>query len=507
MAAMGRPDNSVTDPVDAEPGVARATASARTPGAATARAARLDVALAFGRYTLALPRDARSRLALGWLMLGVAALAASGILAVLLVLSRTPRLAQLFPVSDFFHSALVAHVDLSVLVWFLAFAGALWSLNSTPRMLPLGWAALALAALGAATMAIAPFAGGIPIMANYVPVIEAPVFLAGLILFAGGNAILVGRGLFASPVVGMRLDGSGALRFGLNGAIVATAVALIAFVWSYAAVPSTLDGKGYYELLFWGGGHVLQFTWTLLLLVAWLLLADATGVRVPLSPRVAAFLFAIGLVSVFATPLIFLAYDVTSVEHHRLQTWLMRFGGGLAIAPVATAVIVGLVRWRRTHSALDARARPLRAALVASIVLFGVGGIIGFAIHGSNVTIPAHYHGCIVGVTLAMMGLAYWLLPRIGFAAPPARLATLQARLYGTGQLLHVVGLLWSGGYGVQRKVADGAVVERSLEQIASMGLMGLGGLIAIAGGMLFVAIVVIAVLRRPRCSAAVELA
>jgi hypothetical protein len=39
------------------------------------------------------------------------------------------------------------------------------------------------------------------------------------------------------------------------------------------------------------------------------------------------------------------------------------------------------------------------------------------------------------------------------------------------------------------------------------MGLMGLGGLIAIAGGMLFVAIVVIAVLRRPRVGAAVELA
>ena len=40
------------------------------------------------------------------------------------------------------------------------------------------------------------------------------------------------RGLFASPLVGMRLDGAGALRFGLNGAIVATAVALLAFAWS-----------------------------------------------------------------------------------------------------------------------------------------------------------------------------------------------------------------------------------------------------------------------------------
>jgi cytochrome c oxidase subunit 1 len=467
----------------------------------TAPTARIDIGLAFGRYTLALPRDARSRLALGWLALGIASLAASGVLAVLLVLSRTPGLARMFPVADFFYSALVAHVDLSVLVWFLAFSGVLWSLNSTPRLLPIGWAALALAALGTTTIAVSPFAGGTPIMANYVPVIDAPTFLAGIGLFGLGITLLVCRGLFASPLVGMRLDGAGALRFGLNGAIVTTAVAVLAFLWSYAAVPATLDPKGYYELLFWGGGHVLQFTWTLVLLVAWLLLADAIGARVPLSPRIAALLFGIGLAAVFATPLIFLAYDVTSVEHHRLQTWLMRFGGGLAIAPVAAAVIWGLVRRGRPSRGTDPQLRPLFAALVASIALFGAGGLIGFAIHGSNVTIPAHYHGCIVGVTIAMMGFTYWLLPRLGFAAPPPRLATWQAYLYGGGQLLHIVGLLWSGGYGVQRKVADGAAVERSLGQLAGMGLMGLGGLIAIIGGMLFVAAVVIAVVRRPRAS------
>jgi len=476
-----------------------ASPAAGTIAPRTAPTARIDIGLAFGRYTLALPRDARARLALGWLALGVAALAASGILAVLLVLSRTPGLAKLFPVADFFLAALVAHVDLSVLVWFLAFAGVLWSLNSTPRLLPMGWSALGLATLGTATIAAAPFAGGTPIMANYVPVIEAPVFLAGITLFGAGVALLVGRGLFASPLVGMRLDGTGALRFGLNGAIVATAGALLAFGWSYAVLPGTLDGKGYYELLFWGGGHVLQFTWTLLLLVAWLLLADAIGTRVPLSPRVAALLFGIGLAAVFATPVIFLAYDVTSVEHHRLQTWLMRFGGGLAIAPVAVAVVWALVRHGGTSRATDSQSKPLFAALVASIALFVVGGLIGFAIHGSNVRIPAHYHGCIVGVTIAMMGVTYWLLPRLGFAAPPPRLATWQAYLYGSGQLLHIVGLVWSGGYGVQRKVADGAVVERSLEQVAGMGLMGLGGLVAIVGGMLFVAAVIIAVVKRPR--------
>jgi heme/copper-type cytochrome/quinol oxidase subunit 1 len=145
---------------------------------------------------------------------------------------------------------------------------------------------------------------------------------------------------------------------------------------------------------------------------------------------------------------------------------------------------------------------PLAAALIASLALFGTGGIVGFAVHGSDVRIPAHYHGTIVGVTIAMMGLAYWLLPRLGFAAPPPRLATWQAYLYGGGQLLHIVGLVWSGGYGVQRKVADGAIVERTLEQIVGMGLMGAGGLIAIAGGMLFVAIAIAAVAKRPRPTA-----
>jgi hypothetical protein len=470
------------------------------PGAPTADLVRGEARLALYWYTLALPRDGRRSLALGWLALGVCALALSGLLAVLLVLSRTPGLARLFPVADFFHVALVAHVDLSVLVWFVSFAGALWTLNSTPRWLAAGRLALALAAAGAALIAAAPFAGGTPIMANYVPVIDAPAFLAGLALFGAGLSLLVTRGLFASPLVGIRLTGTGALRFGLNGAIVVTAFALLALAWSYLEVPRTLDGKAYYDVLFWGAGHVLQFAWTLLLLVAWLLLADAIGLTVPLSPRVIALLFAIGLAAAFATQLIYLSYSVGSVEHHRLQTWLMRFGGGLAIAPVAAAVLWAMVRTRgRARAGDDSRSRPLRAALIASVALFGVGGVIGYAIHGNNVKVPAHYHGAIVGVTIALMGVTYWLLPRLGFAAPPARLATWQAWLYGGGQLLHIVGLVWSGGYGVQRKVADGAAVVRTLEQTAGMGLMGLGGLIAIAGGFLFVAAVTLAVVRKPR--------
>jgi hypothetical protein len=440
-------------------------------------------------------RSAKDALALGWLWLALAALIGAGLFSVLLVLSRAPYVKDLFPLVDFFRVALIVHVDLSVLVWFAAFAGILWTLNGTARLIEAGWVALALCALGTLLICAAPFAQGAPpVMSNYVPVLDGRVFLAGLLVFAAGCALLVARAMLAAPRVGTRPDAAAARRFGLNAAAVSAAVALIAFGWSWLELPKSLDGKAYYEVLFWGGGHVLQFTWTLLMFAAWLWLAEGAGARAPLSPRIAILLFGIGLASVFATPVIYLAYDVVSVEHYRMQTWLMRIGGGLAIVPFAAALAWALA----TAPRASPEARPLRAALTWSLVLFGAGGLIGLAIHGSNVKIPAHYHGSIVGVTLAFMGLAYYLLPQLGYAAPQGRLATLQPALYGAGQLAHAIGLLWSGGYGVQRKVAGAEQVLRGAEQVAAMGLMGLGGLFAVAGGFLFIVVVIRAMRARP---------
>jgi hypothetical protein len=448
-------------------------------------------------YDLDVPAGERRRLAAAWLLLGVAALVASGLYSLLLVAARAPFLAPFLPTADFFHTALVVHVDLSVLVWFVACAGLLWTLSGTQRMLDLAWVGFAFAAGGAAIMAAAPFLGaGNPVMSNYVPVLDAPLFLFGLMLFGAGFAATGVRALATPEKVGVDLAPRGALRFALNAAAVAAAVTVVALVWSWAGLPQSYGGKLYYELLFWGPGHVLQFAWTLLMLAAWLWLASASGAPVPLSPRVAVLLFAIGLAAVFTTPIIYLAWDVTAVEHQKMFTWQMRFGGGLAILPMALAVVAALVRAGRARTAA---ARPLRAALIASLLLFAAGGLIGFLIKGSDVRIPAHYHGAIVGITLAMMGLAYVLMPRLGLGEPDARLATWQAWLYGGGQLLHIVGLVWSGGYGVQRKVAGAAQVLRTPQEIAGMSLMGLGGLIAVAGGVLFLVVVWKAIRRRPR--------
>jgi len=283
------------------------------------------------------------------------------------------------------------------------------------------------------------------------------------------------------------MEGAGALRFGLNTAVVSAAMAVFAFAWSYLAIPDSMTGKAYFELLFWGGGHMLQFTYTLLMLVAWLWLASTSGVRLPMSPRVVSILFLFGLIAVFMAPLIYYAYPVPSAEHTIFFTWLMAYGGSLAPVPLGLAVFYGLLH----SSSAPVSCTPLRSALWTSMILFGIGGGIGFLIQGSNVTIPAHYHGSIVGITLAFMGMTYDLLPRLGYARPNIRLATIQPYIYGGGQLLHVLGLVWSGGYGVQRKVAGAEQGLKGIKEIAAMGLMGFGGLIAIIGGLMFLVIVI----------------
>ena len=440
------------------------------------------------RFDLAMPLAEQRALAAGWLFLGILALVGAGLFSLLLVLARTPYVANWIPGVSLFHVALVVHVDLSVLVWFVSMAGLLWSLNGNGRWLGLGWLALWTTAIGTLLIAVSPFSGGaVPVMSNYVPVLDSPVFLYGLIVFGAGFALVTLRAFLASHGVGLSLDGPGALRFGLKASAVAAAVSLLAMGWSLAEVPRTLDARAYYELLFWGPGHVIQFVWTLLMLVAWAWLATLSDAPLPLSARVVALVYGIGLLSVFVAPMIYLQWTVISVEHHRMMTWLMRFGGGLAILPMVLALGAALIRAGRASPAQ----RPLRAALWTSLALFSIGGGIGFLIQGSDVRVPAHYHGSIVGVTLALMGLVCAMLPRLGFREPAGRLAVLQPWLYGGGQLLHIVGLVWSGGYGVQRKVAGAGQVLRSTSEVLGMGLMGFGGLVAIVGGILFVVVVV----------------
>ena len=198
-------------------------------------------------------------LAIGWLKLGIFALLASGLFSLLLVASRTPTVQDMIPWLDFFHTALVVHVNLSVVIWFIAFAGVLWVLNNRVSHLILDKLILTIAIIGTLLIVIAPFiADGHPLLNNYVPILQQPFFLTGLSIFGCGFVLLIIRSIVNSTV--LRTRNLNPISVGIFLSTVTAAFAMFALSMSYLGTPITYEAEAYYELLFWGGGHTLQFT-------------------------------------------------------------------------------------------------------------------------------------------------------------------------------------------------------------------------------------------------------
>lgn len=423
-----------------------------------------------------------------WLFIGVLALAIAGLFSLVLVVARTPSLASIPLFSKLFHSALVVHVDLSVLLWFLAIAMMFWSIyaqKSRPIFAYIEEAAQICFASGMFFIAASPFDNNAePLMSNYIPVIVSPLFFLGLALVFCGVCLMIFRVLSVKTTSKNSADTI--FDFAVVSSVIITLISAIAFVWSFKLLPPQIDGQHVYELGFWGGGHILQFTHTQILLLAWLLLAHELSPHFAPNKKIVLGLFSVGLLSATISPIVYILYDVTSMEFREFFTNQMIVAGG--IAPLFLAIFIMPIIWK--NRAQKIQKNTVWAALTMSIILFLYGGFLAGLIRGQNVVIPAHYHGSIVGITLGFMGVAYMLLHRFGCKdVRHSRLAYFQPFVYGGGQLLHITGLAWSGGYGVLRKT-PGVANEISPSVKAAMGMMGLGGLLAIIGGFMFIIVV-----------------
>jgi cytochrome c oxidase subunit 1 len=259
-------------------------------------------------------------------------------------------------------------------------------------------------------------------------------------------------------------------------------------VASIAATPPGLDPLATHELRFWGAGHLLQVANVAGLLAAWqLLVRGATG-EAMVSPRAAALLVAALVAPALAGPL--LTLDGTAAPLYQVGfTRLMQYG-------VAGPVLVFLTLGLRTLARRRALGDPRAVAFVVSGALMVLGFVLGALIRGSSTMVPAHYHAAIGAVTCAYMGLAYPLFAAVGRAAG-ARVARLQPALFGVGQAVFAAGFALAGAQGMARKAYGQEQHIRTTAETVGLGVMGLGGLVAVAGGVLFLA-VAIAGLRRP---------
>ncbi|MGD2083412.1 MAG: cbb3-type cytochrome c oxidase subunit I [Chromatiales bacterium] len=437
-------------------------------------------------FSLPVTDNADARLAGRWLKLGVLTLLAAAVHSVLSLLMRIPGADTRVPAAELFRAAQVVQLDLSVLIWPLAFAGVLWSLNATRVHALWDHSALLLASAGTAAIAVSPFLGaGDPIMTSYVPVLDGPLFyLAGWTTMAGFG-LLVLRAMFASRSLGKPVSEPDVLRAGIYFSAFAAVVSGLALAWSYWGLPPTLPPGLYFELLFWGAGHVLALTRTLLLLVAWIWLCQAAAFRIRLTARGGVNLMAVALVPVLVTPFIYFGGEVTSAFHREAFTRLMQYGGLMAL-PLGAVTFLALL----ARGPAAPRQRSLRSALYGSLALFAFGGAAGFLAGDGSGLLAAHSLGAHAGVVLALMGLAYHLLPRLGFGEPMPRVARVQPFVYGGGQLLHVIGLVWSGGsVDLQGGTAGAAQGQGGLPGNPGPALTGLGELAALIGVLLFVAV------------------
>lgn len=429
----------------------------------------------------------------GWCAVAVGALAIAGAFALLLAVSRIPDIeAVAFWPLDFFYKGLVIHVVFSFVVWFLASFAAL-AVIARERLAPghhsldsIGLAAMLGAVLALPLLFVPAFLDrGQPTLNNYVPVIIDPLYYGGLALLALCIGLVATRLLVATTPKALRRN---PLDATIAAAALACLLALLCFALAHqrlAAAPWSFDVN---EALMWGGGHILQFVNVLILLVAWSWLA-APWLQGSVPALALAVASGVLLAGAVAGPVFYALFPPFSAEQTRAFTWLQYLLGPSA-AILAIPLLARLVRplpWRE----------PAVLALMLSMLLFAVGGVLGLFVDGADTRTPAHYHGVIAGVTLALFGLFFTrLLPMLGRRAGPPRRQRLILHLFAWGQLCACIGLFIAGGHGAPRKVAGEAQGLADVAAMIGMGMNGLGGLVAVIGGVLFVWTVGLALMR-----------
>lgn len=435
----------------------------------------------------------------GWLTFAISSLIFAGIFAFLVVMSRTPVIMNLFPGTDYIRVALVGHVILSFVIWFLAFEGLMWTLTSTMFLgrglfcKHSGWAGLFLAVSGTILVVISAIAGlGEPKFVNYVPVLTHPLFYAGLVLlFAGMTVTLLNTFLTVFKAWREKTyEGHIPLfTFGMliSGTAFMSAVTCFALSYYFHILSPTAKIPLNLETLFWGGGHIQQFTNTITMVTVWLLLTFIALKKIPIKETWSKVLFSFYLLFILPAPFIYFLYDTGSFEYTRAFTKLMEYGLGPSTGIFAVAILIAIASSGIRELPRLPWSKPEFSSLVLSMFLFALGGIISLTIYGYNTKIPAHYHGAIGAVTIAFMGFTNYVFSLLKKDVTITRLGIVYPYVYGVGQSLFVIGMFVAGSHGVARKTFGAAQQLDNTGKIVGMAITGFGGFIAIIGGIMFI--------------------
>ena len=146
--------------------------------------------------------------------------------------------------------------------------------------------------------------------------------------------------------------------------------------------------------------------------------------------------------------------------------------------------------WRariRSQLKINLHTRFAFTGFAAAVLLIVIGFIFGALIDGADTMVPAHYHAAIGAVTVSFMTMTYVLFPKFNLHFPTMkleRLAGWQPLIYGIGQFLLASGLAYAR---MLRKIYGEEQIVQSVSQKVGLGIMGIGGLLAVSGGIIFI--------------------
>ena len=479
------------------------------------------------------------RLIIANAVMAVVTLVLGGTWALLIALTRWQAVHLLD--ATWFYRLLTLHGIDMLVAWIVFFEMAGLHFGSTvllnarhaaPKLAWFGWILMTIGGLLVNGVVLVD-AKSIVMFSAYVPLKAHPLFYLSYILFAVGALIQVIT-FFINMVVAKRekrFEGSLPLAvFGLMTAAILAVYTLLegaaavvpAFFWSLGILQNY--DPGIYRNFFWGFGHPAQQVNLAAMVAIWYMLAQMTvGIR-PLNEKFSRlafilYLFFINLGSahhLLVDPGLSFAWKAVNTSYAMylavLGSMMHAFSipAAMEVALRAKGYTKGLFGWLRNAPWNE----PGFSGLVMSMVIFGwIGGVTGVTIGTEQINmlahntlrLPGHFHATVVGgTTTAFMAFTYYVIPLIfRKELKLKKWAQWQPYVYAVGCVLVSLGMITSGLQGVSRRNWDitfAGVVPGTVD--LTLAIFGIGALIAVAGGIMYVTVVLVSILTGPRVEA-----
>jgi cytochrome c oxidase subunit 1 len=458
-----------------------------------------------------------------------------GIIAAFGIVMTRWQAVHLLP-ADLFYRFLTLH-GLNMLIFFIIFFemailyfGGPVLLNARLPAPKLGWLAFGLMVLGMVVVNAMVLQGKADVLFTSYPPLQAdPLYYVGIILFAVGALIVTGLFFGALVVAKRERTYQGSIPLVSFGALTAAIIAVITLLHGAAIyIPTLLWSLGImhvdpqvYRMVWWGLGHSSQQINVAAQVAVWYLLAGLTVGGVVLSEKVSRVAFALYILFISMASAHHLLVDPgmgpawkiwnTSYAMYLAVLASMIHGftvpAGIEMGQRLRGYTRGTFEWLKKAPWGD----PGFSGAALSVVIFGfLGGVTGVTIGTEQINIiahntlrvPGHFHTTVVGGTaLAFMAVTYYLLPlifrkRVAFWG----LAKVQPYLFAIGIVILSMSMIFQGIFGVPRRnwdiSAPGAPFQIEYHPVVQLfqATMGIGGLLAIAGGLAYILIAVASV-------------